>query len=417
MSDIASQLEAARTLLLPSLTPADILAFQNGPGLARYGSYVDNGPGKMTALRYQLDSIADPITRIKIALALLCVWNGDAPWGEDYVAVYRQKSTSFLNDLTGAIEGGLKKDDVDDLGVQCYTIFNWAVQTWQCPTLPWFPAPCPADKHIWSAAKRDGNCQLCGVVNNEPRIFVSFLLSMDPLGVIDDQDAPIVVQFSCLPAEWDAFHRCVAGENLDCLPNDQITRAFEWIQNFRLPDFTDKDNTVAWEEKHTIHHLEVVRDPTQVELLIKTTHVPRATPRFIKWMIQSECEAGEEGRCFCDDSRPCTVGRSCRAPAAGKARIDRQDQDRQDQDQEDLKNRSRKRKSDEQGVELTGRNALLHAEVSAGRAQLQRMLVDKDVTSAQFHKAGERLDAIVKRAKVAVSEHLGEFRPASDVQQ
>ena len=56
--------------------------------------------------------------------------------------------------------------------------------------------------------------------------------------------------------------------------------------------------------------LHVTVDADAVAHLFRALDLPRVTPAFVKWNNHDDCEPGELGRCFCDESHRCTVGRN-----------------------------------------------------------------------------------------------------------
>lgn len=207
-------------------------------------------------------------------------------------------------------------------------------------------APCT---HQWSADKVGGDCQLCGVVNNEQRIFVRFAMKEDYLEE-GDVDCPIEWRFSCLQEEWDDFFGEFSGGGveLEDLPYNSDKHYWEYLQAFRLPD---DGQAPTWDH---FTDLEVVTTPKDVELLIRVLHVPRVTPGFLKYMVHCPCEPGDLGRCFCDNYHKCTVGRNL---VAGAECDEEEEEEGEEEEEEEKKERK---------VELCKDCADAHCELCGG---------------------------------------------------
>ena len=81
--------------------------------------------------------------------------------------------------------------------------------------------------------------------------------------------------------EWSLHRGRAEGRR----PRDKYD--WEFLQMFRFPQWASFEEFEFDVNNGCIHHLEVVDDRKQVELLLRVLHIPRVTPGFVKWTIRA----------------------------------------------------------------------------------------------------------------------------------
>ena len=328
--------------ILPSFNDEAVRAWQDSDGKKRFSpsssspaaptSFTRQPPSDEQVLSERLQHITDPSTRKKILAAFLYAWH-------DKLKIDRYTVPLELYDAV--------KPSSSDLDWLQWEAAIRAITSVRCPCPPWWPALCTAGKHQWSADKVSGNCQVCGAVNNQARIFVTFVVNHDEQGDegIERSDQWM---FSCLQGEWNTFFEQCSGAELENLPYDDAREEnfhWEYIQKLRFPE--DGEDVISF-DPHYIHELEVVKNAAEAELLLRTLHVPRVSPGFLKFMIKAPCEPGSRGRCFCDGFHKCTVGRNKDAGKNLESEEEEEEEEEEEKEevviQEKRKHQSKKRK-------------------------------------------------------------------------